>query len=32
MGDEEQVSDDEELAAPPPPINYAPASELELVS
>ena len=32
MGDEDAVSDDDELAAPPPPINYAPASDLELVS
>jgi hypothetical protein len=32
MGDEDAVSDDEELAAPPPPINYAPGSDLELVS
>jgi hypothetical protein len=32
MGEEDVVSDDEELAAPPPPINYVPASELELVS
>ena len=32
MGDEAEVSDEEELAAPPPPLNYASASEPELVS
>jgi hypothetical protein len=32
MGDDALVSDDEELAAPPPPVNYAPATEPELVS